>query len=142
MEIKILDSRVDPFYATKWSCAFDLGAAIEKDLFLYPNETKVIASGIAVNIDDENIAALVLPRSGQSIKHLVVANSPGLIDSDYQGEIGVIVHNNGNELIKIEPLDRIAQLMFVPVIKPDFKVVYEFSSRTGRGSNGFGSSGK
>jgi len=142
MELKILDNNVKIKYATEESAAFDLQASIEKPVYLYPQETKVIPSGLAINIDNPSIAALVMPRSGQSINNLVVANSPGLIDSDFQGEIGIIAHNNGNDLIVISPLERIAQLMFVPVIKPNFKLVSEFNRTTQRGEQGFGHSGE
>jgi len=140
IELNILNDKVTIEYGTKGSAAFDLQASIDEPIHLYPSETKVIKSGIAIGIDNENIAALVMPRSGKSIKGLTVANSPGLIDSDFRNEIGIIVHNNGLEPIQIGPLERIAQLMFVPVIKPFFKHVTEFSDTTER-TGGFGSTG-
>ena len=142
MEIKYLNNKINTVtYGTEGSAAFDLQASIDDKVILWPGETIIIPSGISISINDKNIAALVMPRSGQSIHHLVVANSPGLIDSDYLGEIGIIAHNDGDSQIVINPRERIAQLMFVPVIFPVFRTVEEFSKKTDRGVNGFGHTG-
>ena len=110
---------------------------------LDPNEVVLIPTGIAVNMSHPNFAALVLPRSGLGHKKgIILGNTTGLIDSDYAGEIYISVWNRSKEIVCFEPEERIAQLMFLPILRPDFKEVEQFSNSTARGDGGFGSSGK
>jgi dUTP pyrophosphatase len=150
MQIKILDARLSdwglPRFQTQGAAAIDLFACIdEENLVEAQNPAILIKSGIAVSIGDPNVAGLILPRSGLGHKKgLVLGNTVGLIDSDYAGEILISVWNRsplGSPPIKICPGERIAQLVFVPIVRPAFEVVEEFSQHTARGTGGFGSTG-
>lgn len=147
IQLKILDSRINnefglPHYATDGSAGLDLRACINEPLTIAPNETKLISSGIAIYIGDPNFAAMILPRSGLGHKHgIVLGNLTGLIDSDYQGEILISVWNRSQTSFVINPGDRIAQLIFVPVCKPQLEIVSEFV-QSARGEGGFGHTGK
>lgn len=144
IQIKALDSRILlPEYATPGSAAVDLRSILY--VALHPGEQKLIGTGIAIHINDPGYAAMILPRSGIGVKGLVLGNTVGLIDSDYQGEIKVCLLNRnipGTPPIKIDALDRIAQLVIVPVVQAHFEVVNEFSDASERGKCGFGSTGK
>lgn len=145
VDVRILDPRLagsPPQYATAGAAGLDLRACIEASLELRPGETHLIPSGIAIHIADPGLAALVLPRSGLGHKHgIVLGNLVGLIDSDYQGEVFVSTWNRGRETFVLNPLDRLAQLVIVPVLQVAFNVVERFDESE-RGANGFGSTGK
>jgi len=147
IELKILDPRLGdqmplPEYATSGSAGLDLRACIDEPMELAPGTTNLINTGLAMHIGDPNIAATILPRSGLGHKHgIVLGNLVGLIDSDYQGPLMVSCWNRGQMTYTIEPGERIAQLMIVPVLRANFKVVDEFDA-SDRGEGGFGSSGK
>lgn len=147
IQLKILDPRIGktiplPEYATDGSAGMDLRAALEKTTEIKPGETILIPTGISIYVEDNNMAAVVLPRSGLGHKHgIVLGNLVGLIDSDYQGQLFVSCWNRGSERFSINVGDRIAQLVIVPVIHADFEVVEDFVS-TNRGAGGFGHSGK
>ena len=143
IEIKKLTKNVViPAYETTGSAAVDLRANITKPIKLDLGEVAMIPTGIAINIHDVEAAALIMPRSGLGLNYgIKLGNSVGLIDSDYQGELKVSIKNTGNGLYKISPQDRIAQMLFVPVIRAEFVEVDEFSSSTERGEGGFGSTG-
>lgn len=131
-----------PAYATRGSAGLDLRACVEESLTVHPGETVLVPSGIAIHIDNPNLAAMILPRSGLGHKHgIVLGNLVGLIDSDYQGQIFISVWNRGHDSFTIEPGDRIAQMVLVPVVQTHFEVVEEFTDSE-RGSGGFGHSGK
>ncbi|MBH0029075.1 dUTP diphosphatase [Pseudoalteromonas sp. SWN29] len=146
VELKIVNPKVGteipmPEYATDGSAAIDLRACIDDILQVLPGETKLIPTGIALNMQDTGMAATILPRSGLGHKHgIVLGNLVGLIDSDYQGELFISVWNRGNDEFSINSGDRIAQLMFIPVLKADFVLVDEFEA-TERGTGGFGHTG-
>lgn len=143
--VKILDSRITelPAYATPGSAGLDLRACVETALCLKPGETQLIATGIAVHINDPHYAAMLLPRSGLGHKHgIVLGNLVGLIDSDYQGPLMVSMWNRGSEDFIIEPMERIAQMVIVPVMQPTFHLVDDFNLASERGVGGFGSTGK
>lgn len=146
LQVKILNSKVGddiplPAYSTPGSAGMDLRACLNESLTLAPAETSLIPTGIAIFVADPGYAALILPRSGLGHKHgIVLGNLVGLIDSDYQGELMISAWNRGTSNFTIEPGDRIAQLVVVPVQQVEFSVVSEFSS-TDRGTGGFGSSG-
>ncbi|EJN06395.1 dUTP diphosphatase [Herbaspirillum sp. YR522] len=132
-----------PSYATEGSAALDLRACIEQAITLAPGGRTLVKTGIAINMMDPGLVAIVASRSGLSLKHGVrVAQGIGVIDADYHGEIGVILANDGTEPYEITPGERIAQLMFQPVIQVALHMVDEFSTETGRGVGGFGSTGK
>jgi len=145
IDIKILDSRLKnqlPAYATAGSAGLDLRACIEQVMTIEPGEAKLIPTGIAIHLADPGFAAMVLPRSGLGHKHgIVLGNLVGLIDSDYQGQIFVSCWNRGHIPFPLNPLERIAQLVVVPVIQVSFNVVNDFE-QSHRGENGFGSTGK
>jgi len=147
IELKILDSKIGaefplPKYATNGSAGMDLRACIDNSVSLEPSETKLIPTGIAIHIGDPTIAATILPRSGLGHKHgIVLGNLVGLIDSDYQGQIFISCWNRGDKTFEIRPGDRIAQLVFLPVIQCEFDVVEEFGVSE-RGEGGFGHSGR
>ena len=145
MDVKILDNRLrdsPPQYATPGSAGLDLRACIEAPIMLAPGQTTLVPSGMAIHLADTGLAAMVLPRSGLGHKHgIVLGNLVGLIDSDYQGEIMVSLWNRGHESFTLNPLDRIAQLVVVPVVQVAFNVVEEFGASQ-RGEGGFGSTGK
>ena len=146
LQVKILNSKIGksiplPSYSTLGSAGMDLRACLEESLDLVPTETSLIPTGIAIFVEDPSYAALILPRSGLGHKHgIVLGNLVGLIDSDYQGELMISAWNRGASNFTIEPGDRIAQLVVVPVQQVEFSVVNEFLS-TDRGNEGFGSSG-
>lgn len=147
IQLKILDTRIGdtfalPEYATKGSAGLDLRACLEAPIQLAPGETVLLPTGLSIYIADPNIAAVILPRSGLGHKHgIVLGNLVGLIDSDYQGELKVSCWNRSDDHFSIVPGDRIAQLVFVPVIQAAFDIVDEFET-TDRGTSGFGSSGR
>ena len=147
IEVKILDQRIGtqyplPSYATPGSAGLDLRACMDEPLQLQPGETQLIPTGISIYMGDPTMAATILPRSGLGHKHgIVLGNLVGLIDSDYQGPLMVSCWNRGNDHFTIEPGERIAQLVFVPVIQAEFTVVEEFAASE-RGEGGFGSSGR
>ena len=143
--MKILDARIRdnlPAYGSPGAAGLDLRACLEAPLTLAPGDSQLVPSGIAIHLADPGYAALVLPRSGLGAKHgIVLGNLVGLIDSDYQGQIFVSVWNRGKAAFTIQPLERIAQLIIVPVQQVQFSIVEEFESSS-RGSGGFGSTGK
>jgi len=143
--VKILDPRmreVLPQYATAGAAGLDLRACLNAPLTLMPGDSQLVPSGIAIHIGDPGFAALILPRSGLGAKHgIVLGNLVGLIDSDYQGQVFISVWNRGNAAFTIQPMDRIAQLVVVPVQQVEFDVVEEFNTSY-RGAGGFGSTGK
>jgi len=149
IEIKILDPRLKdasgqyaPHYATPGAAGLDLRACLELPIKLHPGETQLIPTGIAMHLADPGLAALILPRSGLGHKHgIVLGNLVGLIDSDYQGEIFISTWNRGKETFTVNPLDRLAQLVVVPVVQVEFDVVDAFAA-SDRGTGGFGSTGK
>ena len=145
VDIKILDSRVKekmPAYATTGSAGLDLRAMLDEPLTLNPGETRLIKTGLAIHLADPGYAALILPRSGLGHKHgIVLGNLVGLIDSDYQGELMVSTWNRGQEAFTIEPMERIAQLVIVPVVQMQMNIVDDFEA-SDRGAGGFGSTGK
>lgn len=145
IDVKILDARLRdqlPAYATAGSAGLDLRACIDAPLELKPGQTELIPSGIAIHLAEPGLAAMVLPRSGLGHKHgIVLGNLVGLIDSDYQGQIFVSVWNRGQSVFKLNPMERIAQLVVVPVVQVGFNVVDEFDA-SDRGAGGFGSTGK
>jgi dUTP pyrophosphatase len=144
LDIKILNPRIKeqlPEYSTPGSAGLDLRACIEESMVIAPGETRLIATGIAINIQNPEYAALILPRSGLGHKHgIVLGNLVGLIDSDYQGELMVSVWNRGSTSFELNPFERIAQLVIVPVAQVAFNIVDEFESSS-RGDGGFGSTG-
>jgi len=145
--LKILDSRIGdsiplPHYATDGSAGLDMRACIDEPLTVAPGETVLVPSGLAIHIGDPGLAAVLLPRSGLGHKHgLVLGNLTGLIDSDYQGQVFVSIWNRGSKTYEIEPGERIAQMVFVPVEQVKFEVVEEFDDSV-RGEGGFGHSGQ
>lgn len=145
VDVKILDPRVKdkmPTYATTGSAGLDLRAILDEPLTLNPGETCLIKTGLAIHLADPGYAALILPRSGLGHKHgIVLGNLVGLIDSDYQGELMVSTWNRGQEAFTIEPMERIAQLVVVPVVQMQMNIVDDFET-SDRGAGGFGSTGK
>lgn len=147
IELKILDPRVGdafplPEHATAGSAGLDIRACIDEELDVQPGETVLVPSGLAIHIGDAGLAAVLLPRSGLGHKHgLVLGNLTGLIDSDYQGQVFVSIWNRGEKAYQIEPGERIAQMVFIPVEQVQFEVVEEFES-SDRGAGGFGHSGQ
>jgi dUTP pyrophosphatase len=145
IEVKVLDARLReqlPQYATPGSAGLDLRACLPAPLTLEPGQTELIPSGIAIHLADPGLAAMILPRSGLGHKHgIVLGNLVGLIDSDYQGQIFVSTWNRGNAAFTIQPMERLAQLVVVPVVQVGFEVVEEFHAST-RGAGGFGSTGR
>ena len=149
IDIKILDPRLSdasgqyaPHYATAGAAGLDLRACIEVPVKLHPGETQLIPTGIAIHLADPGLAALILPRSGLGHKHgIVLGNLVGLIDSDYQGQLMVSAWNRSDTPFTIEPMERIAQLVIVPVVQAQFNVVSDFPASE-RGAGGYGSTGK
>jgi dUTP pyrophosphatase len=147
IQLKILDSRLGaefplPTYATDGSAGLDLRACLDAPLTLEPGQTELIATGVAIHIADRSLAAMLLPRSGLGHKHgIVLGNLVGLIDSDYQGQVFVSCWNRGQGSFTIEPGERIAQLVLVPVVQAQFEVVTEFAPSQ-RAEGGFGHSGR
>lgn len=147
VDVRILDARLErewglPDYATDGAAGVDLRACLEEDTELAPGQTLLIPTGLAIHIGDPGVAATILPRSGLGHKHgIVLGNLVGLIDSDYQGQVFVSCWNRSDRGYTIEPGDRIAQLVFVPVVRPILRVVDEFETSE-RGAGGFGHSGR
>jgi dUTP pyrophosphatase len=145
LEVRILDDRIRgmlPQYATDGAAGLDLRACVDAPLTLRPGDSQLVPSGIAIHLGNPGFAAMVLPRSGLGAKHgIVLGNLVGLIDSDYQGQVLVSVWNRGSAAFTVQPLDRIAQLIVVPVVQVEFEVVEEFAA-SARGIGGFGSTGK
>ncbi|AXS79320.1 dUTP diphosphatase [Dechloromonas sp. HYN0024] len=144
IDVKILDNRLrdsPPEYATPGSAGLDLRACIETPLHVAPGQTTLVPTGMAIHLADPGLAAMILPRSGLGHKHgIVLGNLVGLIDSDYQGELMVSVWNRGHAAFTLNPLDRIAQLVVVPVLQVGFNIVDDFDA-SHRGEGGFGSTG-
>ncbi|MBC8226928.1 MAG: dUTP diphosphatase [Gammaproteobacteria bacterium] len=146
IQIKVLDKRIGtdfplPSYATTGSAGLDLRACTDKTITITPGETILIPTGIAIYIANTGYAAKILPRSGLGHKHgIILGNTVGLIDSDYQGPIMVSCWNRGSEAFSLNPGERIAQMIFIPIFKPDFELVDSFNE-TERGTGGFGSTG-
>jgi len=145
IDLRILDARLKdqhPAYATSGSAGLDLRACIDAPLTLEAGQTELIPTGVAIHIGDPGFAALILPRSGLGHKHgIVLGNLVGLIDSDYQGQLMVSTWNRGSSSFVLNPLDRLAQLVIVPVVQVGFRVVEQFPESS-RGTGGFGSSGQ
>jgi dUTP pyrophosphatase len=147
IQLKILDSRIGtiypmPDYATDGAAAMDLRACLDATIRLQPGQTELLPTGIAIHIADPSLAAVLLPRSGLGHNHgIVLGNLVGLIDSDYQGQLYVSCWNRGSESFTIEPGERIAQMVFVPVVRAGFEVVEDFVDST-RGAGGFGHTGR
>jgi deoxyuridine 5'-triphosphate nucleotidohydrolase len=147
LKVRILDARIGtrlplPAYATAGSAGMDLRACIDAPVTLAPGQTQLVPTGLAIHIDDPGLAALILPRSGLGHKHgIVLGNLVGLIDSDYQGQLMVSMWNRGQDTFVIEPGERIAQLIVVPVVQVELEVVNDFAT-SARGAGGFGHSGR
>ena len=145
IDVRIFDDRLRgqlPQYATPGSAGLDLRACIDAPLTVLPGQTELVPSGIAIHLGDPGLAAVVLPRSGLGHRHgIVLGNLVGLIDSDYQGQIFMSTWNRGNTPFTINPMERLAQLVVVPVVQVSFNVVSEFGA-SNRGAGGFGSTGK
>ena len=146
LDVKILDARMRdqlPQYATSGSAGLDLRACLDAPLTLAPNAWQLVPTGIAIHLKDAGYAAMLLPRSGLGHKHgIVLGNLVGLIDSDYQGQLMVSCWNRSDMAFTIEPMERIAQMVIVPVVQARFNVVEEFGDATERGAGGYGSTGK
>ena len=145
IDVKVLDARLRdrlPGYATTGAAGLDLRACVDAPLVIEPGATHLVRTGVAIHIADPGYAALILPRSGLGHKHgIVLGNLVGLIDSDYQGELMVSTWNRGNAAFTLNPLERLAQLVIVPVVQARFNIVDDFSASE-RGAGGFGSTGK
>ncbi|MEZ3501030.1 dUTP diphosphatase [Pantoea sp. KPR_PJ] len=147
IDVKILDARVGaefplPTYATSGSAGLDLRACLDSALEITPGMTTLVPTGLAIHIGDPGLAAVILPRSGLGHKHgIVLGNLVGLIDSDYQGQLMVSVWNRGQTSFTLQPGDRLAQLVFVPVVQAEFNLVEDFDA-SARGEGGFGHSGR
>ena len=147
IQLKILDPRLGtevplPHSATDGSAGMDMRACLDEPLVLQPGETRLIPTGLAIHIEEGGLAAMLLPRSGLGHKHgIVLGNLVGLIDSDYQGQVFVSCWNRGNESFTVEPGERIAQMVIVPVVHADFEVVDDFVA-SDRGAGGFGHTGR
>ena len=143
--LKVLDERIRPYlpaYATPGSAGMDLRACIDAPLTLFPGQAELVGTGVAIHIGDPGLAAMILPRSGLGHKHgIVLGNLVGLIDSDYQGPLMVSCWNRGHKMFTLNPMDRLAQILFVPIIHVDFREVACFDMST-RGEGGFGSTGQ
>ena len=132
-----------PSYATNGSAAIDLRACLKEQIGIRPGQGVLIGSGIAINIKDPNIVGIIVPRSGLGIKNgIVLANTIGVIDSDYQGEIKIGLYNRSQNQYTVKPGERICQMLFMPVINATLKLVQDFSNTTNRGSGGFGHTGR
>ena len=146
IDLKILDARLHqqpPAYATPGSAGLDLRACLDAPLTLAPNAWQLVPTGMAIHLADPGYAALILPRSGLGHKHgIVLGNLVGLIDSDYQGQLMVSAWNRSDVAFTIEPMERIAQLVIVPVAQARFNLVEEFDAATERGAGGYGSTGR
>jgi len=146
IDLKILDPRMAaqlPAYATAGSAGLDLRACLDSPLTLAPNAWELVPTGIAIHIRNPGYAALILPRSGLGHKHgIVLGNLVGLIDSDYQGPLMVSAWNRSGTAFTLEPMERLAQLVIVPVVQAQFQVVQEFTAASERGEGGYGSTGR
>ncbi len=146
IDVKVLDARLKdqpPAYATPGSAGLDLRACLDAPLTLAPNAWQLVPTGLAIHLADPGYAALILPRSGLGHKHgIVLGNLVGLIDSDYQGQLMVSAWNRSDVAFTIEPMERIAQLVIVPVVQARFNVVDDFDTTTARGAGGYGSTGR
>lgn len=144
IDVKLLDARMAdalPAYATPGSAGLDLRACLDEPLLIEPGQTKLIPTGLAIHIADPGLAAMILPRSGLGHKHgIVLGNLVGLIDSDYQGPLMVSCWNRGHVAYTVQPMERIAQLVIVPVVQASFRCVDDFEA-SNRGAGGFGSTG-
>ena len=145
LDVKVLDERIRsqlPAYATDGSAGLDLRAAINEPITLKPGDSSLVPTGLAIHLGDPGLAAVIIPRSGLGHKHgIVLGNLVGLIDSDYQGQVFVSCWNRGKEAFVVKPLERIAQLVVVPVVQVELNVVEDFEA-SARGAGGFGSTGK
>ena len=145
IDLKVLDERMAahlPAYATPGSAGLDLRACLDAAVVLEPGQTQLIPTGLSIHIGDPGLAAMILPRSGLGHKHgIVLGNLVGLIDSDYQGPLMVSCWNRGSQVFTVQPMERIAQLVIVPVVQASFRVVADFGA-SDRGGGGFGSTGK
>ncbi|CAD6556558.1 dUTP diphosphatase [Paraburkholderia metrosideri] len=145
LDLKILDARMRdqlPAYATTGSAGLDLRACLDEPLTLKPGETALVPTGLAIHVGDPGYAALILPRSGLGHKHgIVLGNLVGLIDSDYQGQLMISTWNRGETTFVLNPMERLAQLVIVPVVQAEFNIVDDFD-QSERGAGGFGSTGK
>src|SRR5688500_11020905 len=145
LDVKVLDTRIRdqlPHYATAGSAGLDLRACIDAPRTIVPGATELVPTGIAIHLEDPGLAAIIVPRSGLGHKHgIVLGNLVGLIDSDYQGELMISCWNRGAAVFKVEPGERIAQLVVVPVVQVEFEVVESFAA-SDRGSGGFGHTGR
>ena len=145
VELKILDERIRDFlpaYATPGSAGLDLRACLDAPITLEPNAWQLVPTGIAIHLRDPGYAAMILPRSGLGHKHgIVLGNLVGLIDSDYQGQLMVSAWNRSGTAFTLQPMERLAQLVIVPVVQAQFNVVDEFSAASERGQGGYGSTG-
>jgi dUTP pyrophosphatase len=145
LQVKILDERIRgmlPHYASAGAAGLDLRACLDSPLTLQPGDSQLVAAGVAIHVADPGYAAVILPRSGLGAKNgIVLGNLVGLIDSDYQGPLMISVWNRGKSAFTLQPLDRIAQLIVVPVVQVEFEVVEEFAT-SARGAGGFGSTGR
>jgi dUTP pyrophosphatase len=145
LDVKVLDERIRsqlPAYATEGSAGLDLRAAIDEPITLQPGDSTLVPSGLAIHLGDPGLAAIIIPRSGLGHKHgIVLGNLVGLIDSDYQGQVFVSCWNRGKEPFVLKPLERLAQLVVVPIVQVELNVVDDFA-QSERGAGGFGSTGK
>jgi dUTP pyrophosphatase len=145
VDLKILDDRLKdqlPSYATPGAAGLDLRACVDQALEIEPGQTVLVPTGLSIHLADPGYAAMILPRSGLGHKHgIVLGNLVGLIDSDYQGPLMVSTWNRGQQVFTLEPMERLAQLVIVPVVQAAFRVVDEFESDSDRGAGGFGSTG-
>ena len=146
IDVKVLDPRLAdqlPAYATPGSAGLDLRACLDAPLTLAPNAWQLVPTGLAIHLADPGFAAMILPRSGLGHKHgIVLGNLVGLIDSDYQGQLMVSAWNRSTVPFTIEPLERIAQMVIVPVVQAQFRIVTEFDEPSERGAGGYGSTGR
>lgn len=146
IDVKVIDARMAgqlPAYATPGSAGLDLRACLDAPLTLAPNAWQLVPTGLAIHLADPGYAALILPRSGLGHKHgIVLGNLVGLIDSDYQGQLMVSAWNRSDVAFTIEPMERIAQMVIVPVVQARFHVVNDFAAESARGAGGYGSTGR
>ncbi|WP_439588836.1 dUTP diphosphatase [Hydrogenophaga sp.] len=146
IDVKVLDPRMAnqlPAYATAGSAGLDLRACLDAPVTLAPNAWQLVPTGLAIHLEDPGYAAMILPRSGLGHKHgIVLGNLVGLIDSDYQGQLMVSAWNRSDVAFTIEPMERIAQMVIVPVVQARFNVVEEFAAASERGAGGYGSTGR
>ena len=146
IDLKVLDERMAeqlPAYATPGSAGLDLRACLDAPLVLAPGQSQLIPTGLSIHIGDPGLAAMILPRSGLGHKHgIVLGNLVGLIDSDYQGQLMVSAWNRSDTAFTVQPMERLAQLVIVPVVQAQFNVVSEFAAPSARGEGGYGSTGK